>query len=268
MAGGTIGWLGPITLLFPIWCTNYNMHKLFESWRSYLTESEAEISNELTEIAINSMLALSVFQDKENLNEEAAGGLNYIVSRSENPSAEVVEKFAESLYHGKRSGFLTFYSVDELGRMDLYLLEGHNAGFAIKGGDDIVSVHNNSELRGLGNEFMRKAKEVGGMRLDHFDGFLSGMYRSHGFTDIYEIYQWDEQYRPATWNYDSIDVLNPQTSVYAIPLEELVYEQPDTLPNEEVKITAEDDFPIEINPNLKYNSYRYGRPDVIMRRLG
>ena len=262
-----IGWLGPITFLFPYHCTNYSMHKFFESWRHYLTESKAEINNELTEIAINSMLALSVFKDKEELNEEAAGGLNYIVSLAERPDPEVAVKFADSLYAGKRAGFLTYYSTEELARMDLYLLEDHNAGFAIKDGDDIVSVHNNSELRGLGREFMRKAKEAGGARLDHFDGFLSGLYRRYGFTDVYEIYQWDEQYKPATWNYEPVDALNPDTSVYAAPLDEMMYEDPDALPNKKVEVAAEDNFSLEINPSLKYNSYRYGRPDVIMRRL-
>ena len=151
--------------------------------------------------------------------------------------------------------------------MDLHLLENHNAGFAIKSGDDIVSVHNNSELRGLGSEFMRKAKEVGGARLDHFDGFLSGLYRKHGFTDVYEVYQWDEQYKPEKWNYDSINILNPSTSVYAEALDGLIFEDPDTLPNEKTEVVAEDNFNIAINPNLKFNSYKYGRPDVIMRKL-
>ena len=39
------------------------------------------------------------------------------------------------------------------------------------------------------------------------------------------------------------------------------------LPNEEIEVTAEDGFKITINPNLKYNQYLYGRPDVVMRRL-
>jgi len=103
--------------------------------------------------------------------------------------------------------------------------------------------------------------------LDHFDGFLSGLYRKYGFTDIYEIYQWDEQYRPAKWNYDSIDITNSATSVYAKAIDELIYEDPETLPNEEVPVQAEDEYDIEINPNLKYNSYKYGRPDVVFRRL-
>jgi len=116
-------------------------------------------------------------------------------------------------------------------------------------------------LRGLGNEFMRKAKEVGGSKLDHFDGFLSGLYRQHGFTDVYEIYQWDEQYKPAGWNYDPVDITNEETSVYAKTIQDKYNVDKD------MKVQAEDKFEIEINPANKVQQYRYGRPDVILRRL-
>jgi hypothetical protein len=243
------------------------MKLLLENWREFLKENKIAVDPKMTEVALNSMMAISVFKDEEAMNEEATAELNYIVSEASEPNSEVIQDFYDSLFAGERSGFLSPYSIDELSLMDLYLLDGHNAGFAIKDGDDIVSVHNNSDLRGLGHEFMRKAKEVGGHRLDHFDGFLSGLYRKYGFTNIYEIYQWDEQYRPAKWNYDSIDITNSATSVYANAIDELIYEDPETLPNEEVGVQAEDEYDIEINPNLKYNSYKYGRPDVIFRRL-
>ena len=243
------------------------MKLLFENWRRYLKEGNSKVDARFSEVAYNSMFAASVFRDEGNITEAEITQLQYISSRAENPDLEVVKKFHESLYQGKRAGFLSYYSFEELVKMDLHLLENHNAGFAIKSGDDIVSVHNNSELRGLGSEFMRKAKEVGGARLDHFDGFLSGLYRKHGFTDVYEVYQWDEQYKPEKWNYDSINILNPSTSVYAEALDGLIFEDPDTLPNEKTEVVAEDNFNIAINPNLKFNSYKYGRPDVIMRKL-
>ena len=243
------------------------MQKLFENWRRFLVETEAKVSDKLSRTAYNTMHAMSVFGD-EGILSEIEGQFEYEVSLAENPVPEIVERFNTSLYKGKRSGFLSYYSLQELARMDLYLLKDHNAGFAIKDGDDIVSVHNNSELRGLGNEFMNKAKEAGGARLDHFDGFLSGLYRKHGFTDVYEILQWDEQYKPESWNYDSVDILNPNTSVYSDALSSLTYDDPTTLPNEETSIQAEDSHKIIINPNLKQNSYKYGRPDVILRKLG
>jgi len=248
------------------------MKLLFENWRRFLKESKGEVSKELTEIAANTMSAMDVFRDEGegNISEAEAGQHEYIMSLASNPNPEVVEKFSESLYAGERAGFLSPYSIEELARMDLYLLDGQNAGFAIKDGDDIVSVHNNSGLKGLGGEFMRKAKEVGGARLDHFDGFLTGLYKRYGFTNVYEIYQWDEQYKPKAWMYEAVDVMNPNTSVYADALEGLAYEDPGVLPNEEEGIIPSgwtQEETVTINPNLKYNSYKHGRPDVIMRKL-
>jgi hypothetical protein len=243
------------------------MKNIYEGWRSFLNESSAKVDGKLTETAYNTMSAMSVFSDGLTMSEADVGKLEYEISLSENPVEQTIDRFHSSLYAGKRSGFLSFYSREELTKMDLYVLVGHNAGFAIKDGDDIVSVHNNSDLGGMGAEFMRKAKEVGGARLDHFDGFLSGLYRRYGFTDVYEIYQWDERYKPEKWNYDLVDVMNPKTSVYSEAFSGLIYGDAETLPNEGVEVAAEDGFNIVVNPNLKFNSYKHGRPDVIMRKL-
>jgi len=243
------------------------MQKLFENWRRFLTEKPDEIANKIKEIKFNSASALSVFRDNGTLAEEETKIFDYEISLAENPDDTLVQRFDESLYSGKKTGFLSPYSPNELRMMDLYLLRGHNAGFAIKDGDDIVSVHNNSELSGLAREFMRKAKEVGGVRLDHFDGFLTGLYKKYGFTNVYEIYQWDEQYAPSEWSFEGVSVLNPATSVYAQALDEITFEDPETLPNKTIEVLAESGLKLDINPSLKYNSYKYGRPDVIMRKL-
>ena len=243
------------------------MKVLIESWRKFLAESKEDVTDKIKEIKFNSTTALSVFRDETSLTEAEEGALEFETSLAESPNEEVVKAFYESLYSGGRAGFLSPYSHEELRMMDLYKLRGYDAGFAIKDGDDIVSVHNNSDLSGLASKFMNAAKAAGGTKLDHFDGFLSGLYRKHGFTNVYEIYQWDEQYAPEEWNFEKVDVMNPSTSVYAEALTALVHEGPDALPNEPVKVEAEDNLIVDINPNLKYNSYKYGRPDVIMRKL-
>tara|TARA_B100000287_G_scaffold416059_1_gene450311 strand:+ start:238 stop:1035 length:798 start_codon:yes stop_codon:yes gene_type:complete len=238
--------------------------------RVFEQESESG-TGEFTEVAFNSMMAASVFMDgslDEDQDHPVAYELESSLPSERNP--EVIERFYVSLYAGARSGFLTYYTKEELADMHLYLIKGHNAGFALKGGNDIVSVHNNSELRGLGKFFMTAAKQKGGTMLDHFDGFLSGLYRKNGFTDVYEVYQWDEQYKPKQWTYDAVDIYNPQTSIYSDAMNQLRANSEDpqaSLPNEEVEIMAENGFKIKINPNLKHNQYLYGRPDVIMRRL-
>lgn len=227
-------------------------------------------SGEFTETAFNSMTAAKVFSE-ESLEESQGNSPHELeFSLPNDANNDVIDRFYESLYAGARSGFLSYYSKEDLAQMHLYLIKGHNAGFALKGGNDIVSVHNNSELRGLGKFFMAAAKQKGGTMLDHFDGFLSGLYRKNGFTNVYEVYQWDEQYKPKQWTYDNVDVFNPQTSIYSDAMTQLAGESSDAqgaLPNEEVEIVAENGLKLKINPNLKYNQYLYGRPDVIMRKL-
>lgn len=235
------------------------MKKIFENWKTFLKEEN--INKAMDEASFNTQTAMSVFAD-ESINEQV-GKFEYEYSLSSQPNPEVVKRFANSLYSGKRSGFLSYYDENELAAMDLYLIKGENAGFAIKDGDDIVSAHNNSSLRGLAPEFMRKAKEAGGRRLDHFDGFLSGLYREYGFGDVYEVYQWNEEYKPKGWNYDPVDIFNPDTSIYAY--EGNIKEFANV--GKEVSLRTEDNFVVKAVPADKVNQYRYGRPDVILRRL-
>ena len=113
---------------------------------------------------------------------------------------------------------------------------------------------------------MKAAKEKGGTKLDHFDGFLSGLYRKNGFVNVYEVYQWEEQYKPSSWSYDTVDILNPKTSIYASSLNDYSVENL-LMMNQPIKIQAESGYNVKIVPSLKFNQYRYGRPDVIFRSL-
>jgi hypothetical protein len=240
-----------------------------------LFEVESQSGGEFTEVAFNSMTAMSAFMDgslDESSLEESAAQYPLEFSLPNNPNPAVITRYVESLHSGTRSAYLTYYKEPELAKMHLYLIKGHNAGFALKGGNDIVAVHNNTrgELRGLAKYFLIKAKEKGGTMLDHFDGFLSGLYRRNGFMNVYEVYQWAEKYKPAAWTYDETDIFNPETSIYSDALNKMKREGGEaqiSLPNQSMEIVAEDGYKITINPNQKYNQYLYGRPDVIMRKL-
>lgn len=258
------------------------MKEIIESWNRFIKKvknnSEKKLSSheeQATESIANTLSAQSAFKDdiislsegEEILNAD----IEYEKSDALNPNEEIVERFFVSLNSGKRSGFLSYYSKEDLKEMNLFLIKGHNAGFAIKKDGDIVSVHNNSSLRGLANKFLSDAKRAGGTKLDHFDGFLSGLYRKHGFKDVYEVYQWDEQYSPKEWTYDPVDILNSKTSIYAnaiVKVEDVDYSMEDLKEaNQQLEVKAEDGFEIKINPSEKFNQYKYGRPDVIFRRL-
>tara|TARA_Y100000034_G_scaffold81684_1_gene97912 strand:+ start:185 stop:931 length:747 start_codon:yes stop_codon:yes gene_type:complete len=248
------------------------MKLLLENWNKFLREAEDSSENMLSdhrgaaeEIMANTLSAENAFRDEAgDLMEEKElppSDIEFEVSQADSPNDDVVKRFYVSLNSGKRSGFLTYYTDEELRDMHLYLVKGHNAGFAIKTDGDIVSVHNNSSLKGLANKFLSEAKQGGGSKLDHFDGFLSGLYRKHGFTDVSEVYQWDEDYKPKDWTYDSIDIFNEKTSIYAHAVEN------NYNVGRLLTLTAEDGFEIKAVPADKVNQYRYGRPDVVFRKL-
>ena len=248
------------------------MKKILNEWRRFLAEQNKQgiKKDKFTETAANSISAMSVFGD--GVLGENTTKLEFESSLESEKKEEFIDRFQKSLYSGERSSFLSYYSREELSKMNLVLVIGHNAGFALKGGDDIVSVHNNSSLRNIGRDLMNAAIQYGGNKLDHFDGFLSGLYRKLGFTDVYGVYQWDEQYAPENWSYEPVDVFNGNASIYAEPLNDLIHEDSpldpqQTLPNKKYEVEAEDNYKIAINPNTKYNDYRYGRPDIIFRKI-
>ena len=117
--------------------------------------------------------------------------------------------FCRSLSNSRHPGFLTKYTPEDYRKKNAttYQLRGYEIGYALvpmeDGNVDIVSVHNNEpEVKGIVDSLLTSAKENGGTQLDHFDGCLSDFYSRNGF-DEYERYQWDDQYAPQDWDYDT-----------------------------------------------------------------
>jgi hypothetical protein len=158
------------------------------------------------------------------------------------------QSFLKSLTSGKRSEMLTPYSAGDLSKMHLFKVRGFNAGFAVKTDGDIVAVHNNAGVGGIGGELIKAAIRNGGTKLDHFDGFLSGFYEKYGFKVVsHEAF--NDDYAPAGWKYTPIDFLDPQQSVYA--------KQANSIPQEQ--------WPQElIDAKARYDA---GKPDVVYRQI-
>lgn len=152
------------------------------------------------------------------------------------------QRFHDSLFKSKHAEFLTAYSIQELAELKLFKIDGFDVGFALEDGN-IVAVHNNSGIKGIGNILMNAILDVGGNRLDHFDGFLTGFYKRHNFK-VSENLIFDKQYAPDTWKYLPLDINNPDLSIYA----------------EELRV-SEEEFQ---NANERYNE---GMPDVVFRKL-
>ena len=110
------------------------------------------------------------------------------------------EAFLESLQKSSRKEMLTDYTIEDLENMKTYKLDGYDIGYALKQDDEgnfneIVSVFNNSGIKGVGDDLIQSAIRNGGRYLDHYDGFLSGFYSKHGFEE-YKRDKFDPQYDP------------------------------------------------------------------------
>lgn len=100
--------------------------------------------------------------------------------------------FYESLQGSRHEKMLTPYSVEDLKGMDTFKVPGYRIGFALKDHDgssgwqgrvDIVAVHNNSSVHGIGRPLIVAAFKAGGKTLDHFDGYLSKLYAAMGLEE-------------------------------------------------------------------------------------
>jgi hypothetical protein len=111
-------------------------------------------------------------------------------------------------------------------------------------------VFNNSGYGGLASSLLKTAIRFGGNKLDHFDGFLTGLYEKNGFK-VKNKDEWNDDYAPNNWKYEKINIYNPETSVYANEI------------NKYIKNAEE--LPLELKNAIK--RYSEGKPDIIYRSL-
>lgn len=102
------------------------------------------------------------------------------------------DAFKAALQANKRADTLSDYSTEELRGMKLFMLEGGKAGYAIKGGSELVNLFNNGgeDTKGAGPWLVLHAIEHGARHGDHFDGFLTGFYQNLGFSQVRREANW------------------------------------------------------------------------------
>lgn len=98
--------------------------------------------------------------------------------------------------------FVDQHTVEEYSQMSfLFLTLDNKAGVAITTDNNIVSVFNGGEQKGVLKTLLPVAIEFGGDRLDNYDGKLSTIYELYGFNPISNV-PFDETFAPDDWNYE------------------------------------------------------------------
>ena len=204
---------------------------------SIIKKLEDSINSEVYEKRLlNDLLMIDVVKD--NVNESKDSIINLI---KDGQFINDTNKFYKSFNKSDKISFLTPYKIEDLKEFNCYKLKGYNIGFAIKPDGDIILVHNNESVGGIGEILINKSVEFGGTHLDHFDGYLTGFYKKCGFKlDSNDIF--NDKWAPKQWEYQSINVWDEKVSIYPT----------------ELKATPGEIKKAEIR-------YESGRPDIVYR---
>jgi len=146
---------------------------------------------------------------KQSINEELSPEKDKVISLIKaNKWDRDPQHFLDSLQKSKHPQMLTPYTIDQLKEMDTFKLPEYDIGFALKDHDgseeggsgykgrvEIVAVHNNSPVKGLGKYLVEASIKNGGKVLDHFDGYLSQVYEPLGFEE-YKRDAYNPEYDP------------------------------------------------------------------------
>ena len=130
-----------------------------------------------------------------------ANPLIFRLDHSERSAQLFHNRIADLKRNAEVSATVDAHEPEEYLDCDLYLTEDGRAGFAIKNGNELVSVFSYTGER-AGDALVEKAVENGARRLDCFDikGFLPRLYGRHGFQSVARV-RWNDEYAPDDWDY-------------------------------------------------------------------
>lgn len=116
------------------------------------------------------------------------------------------EEFYEAIGKAKQENphgaFVTQHTLEEYQDMRLFITLDGTAGIAITSDNNIVSIFNGGEKRGVLKTLLPVAIENGGRKLDNYNSQkLSSMYELYGFNPISKV-KFDSRFAPDDWNYE------------------------------------------------------------------
>lgn len=124
--------------------------------------------------------------------------------------AAAFRKMMEGLKEGNPyAASVYIYDEDEYKQMRLFATADGKAGFALKNGNEIVSVYayQDSDQKGSARSLIAHGIDQGGDRLDAFDTVLPKLYAKDGFRPISRV-KWNDDFAPEGWDYDTYKNFN------------------------------------------------------------
>lgn len=112
------------------------------------------------------------------------------------------KRFNCYLKKSRRIEFLTVYPelVLKRWRLMLTLPTRGGAGFAITSDNELANLFNNTGIRGLGEDMVWWAIDLGVCKVACFDNFAKAYFENFGFR-VVKTLPWDDKFVPANWKY-------------------------------------------------------------------
>lgn len=115
------------------------------------------------------------------------------------------EEFYEAIGRAKDTNdhgpFVTQHSIEEYRDMRLFVTLDGTAGIAITKDNNIVSIFNGGQKKGVLKTLLPIAIQNGGMKLDNYNSpKLSAMYELYGFNPVSKT-KFNKQFAPDDWDY-------------------------------------------------------------------
>jgi hypothetical protein len=203
-----------------------------------------------------------------SLNETEQPQYKFDIYDPTNPDPSILQDFFKGITENKHAEFLSDWKIEDFRDQWLLITKDRDAGVANTKDGHMGAGWNNGSKRGVLRVLMDYCiKNLGGVSGDHFDGGLSGYYRSIGLVEIYEMYTFDPAMAPSKWKYAPVDVLNPKYSAYATALSNQNINA-DNIYQKTQPVTSElEGFKKTFVPYDTAVRYSNGMPDVIFRRI-
>lgn len=115
---------------------------------------------------------------------------------------ELYEAIGQAKARNPYGPFVTQHEISDYAKMRLFITTDKTAGIAITEDNNIVSVFNGGEKRGVLKTLLPVAIEQGGRKLDNYNSKgLSSLYELYGFNPVSKV-KFNSKFAPDDWNYE------------------------------------------------------------------
>lgn len=128
-------------------------------------------------------------------------GIVYYPLKTASPE-EFFKAIGVAKKRNEHGAFVTQHTVEEYKDMRLFITYDGSAGIAITKDNNIVSIFNGGEKRGVLKTLLPTAIKYGGRKLDNYNSSkLSAMYELYGFNPVSKV-EFNSRFAPDDWNYE------------------------------------------------------------------